>query len=131
MEIILVHWLIRKDKTEEFVSHWKDSMKVGAAKGFYREILTRPVSKPDPKFNTFSITDENYETYINIGFWESVEAFEDAIKQWFPTATEKRKKGRIKRTVELEDFEYKVRERIVLKHLHDRGGNLPKPNLSK
>ena len=37
MEIILVHWLIKPDKTEEFVEHWKSNMKIGKADGFYRE----------------------------------------------------------------------------------------------
>jgi heme-degrading monooxygenase HmoA len=129
MEIIMVHWLIRKDRTARFLRHWRKNMNVGKAKGFYREVLTKPVSKPDPKFNTFSITDENYVTYINIGFWESVEHFEAAIKKWFPRATQKRSRGKVKHSIELEDFEFKVRERVVLEHLDDRGANLPPATL--
>ena len=130
MEIILVHWLIRNDKREEFVNHWKYKMKVGKPKGFYREILTRPVSKPDPKYNTFSVTDKHYETFINIGIWDSVEDFEEAIKSFFPPASEQTEQGRTKQIIELEDFEYKLRERIVLKHIDDRGIALPDPSFN-
>jgi hypothetical protein len=88
MEIILVHWLVKLGKEKDFEDHWRASMSVEDAQGFYREILTKPVTKPDPKFNTFSITDPNYSTYINIGFWKSIEYFEKAIKKVFPKASE-------------------------------------------
>ena len=101
-------------------------MSVEDAQGFYREILTKPVTKPDPKFNTFSITDPNYSTYINIGFWKSIEYFEKAIQKVFPKASEtKDASGKTKQTIELEAFEFKIRERIVLKRIADRGGPLP------
>lgn len=129
MEIILVHWLIKPDKREEFEKHWRENMKIGKPDGFYREILTRPISKPDPKFNTFSVTDQNYETYINIGIWESVEHFDAAIKKYMPSAREEIGSGRKKQIIELEDFEFKMRERIVLKKLDDRGGDLPQSTL--
>jgi heme-degrading monooxygenase HmoA len=129
MEIILVHWLIKPGKSEQFEAHWKNNMQVGKAAGFYREILTKPVSKHDPKFNTFSITDKNYETYINIGIWESVDHFEAAIQRFFPSASEEDKGGKRKQITELEDFEFKIRERIVLQRVADRGGNLPAPTL--
>jgi hypothetical protein len=134
MEIILVHWLIKPEKTEEFVEHWKSNMKIGKVDGFYREILTRPIPKPDEKFNTFSITDRNYETFINIAIWETVEHFDDAIKKFYPnTVVENENSGnRRKQIIELEDFEYKMRERIVLKPIGDRAGvDLPVPTLSE
>ena len=106
-------------------------MSVEDAHGFYREILTRPITKPDPKFNTFSITDRNYSTYINIGLWESIEHFERAIQKVFPKASEKTDaSGKTKQTIELEAFEFKIRERIVLEPIADRGGQLPDASLS-
>ncbi len=134
MEIILVHWLIKPDKTKEFVDHWKSNMKIGKVDGFYREILTRPVTKPDEKFNTFSITDKNYETFINIAIWETVEHFDNAIKKFYPNAFTEQESvgGRRKQIIELEDFEYKMRERIVLEPLGDRAGiDFPDPTLSE
>jgi hypothetical protein len=126
MEIILVHWLVKTGREKDFEEHWRSSMSVEKAQGFYREIRTRQVTKPDSKFNTFSITDPNYSTYINIGFWESIEYFEKAIQKVFPRATEKKDaSGKTKQTVELEAFEFKIRERIVLQRIADRGGQLP------
>ena len=78
MNIILVHWLIKEGKQDEFVNHWKNVMQLGKPEGFYREILTTPESVPDPKYNTFSVTDRNYETFINVAIWESVEHFDKA-----------------------------------------------------
>jgi len=127
MEIILVHWLVKEDKAEEFEKHWKMMMNVEGKEGFYREILTKPVTKPDPKFNTFSITDPNYRTYINIGFWSSIEDFERAVQQTMPKASQATDpaSGRTKQSIELEAFEFKLRERIVLTPISERGGALP------
>lgn len=129
MEIILIHWLIKPEKREEFENHWRNVMTVGKPDGFYREILTRPISKPDPKFNTFSVTDKHYETYINIGIWESVDHFDAAIRKYIPNASVDTSSGKTKQVIELEDFEFKLRERIVLKKIDDRGGELPLPSL--
>ncbi len=127
MEIILVYWQVKEDKAEEFENHWKMMMNVEGKKGFYREILTKPVTKPDPKFNTFSITDRNYRTYINIGFWSSIEDFERAVQQTMPKAspTTDPQSGRTKQSIELEPFEFKLRERVVLTPIAERGGHLP------
>jgi len=127
MEIILVHWPIKEGKAEEFEKHWKMMMNVEGKEGFYREILTKPVPKPDPKFNTFSITDRNYHTYINIGFWRSIEDFERGVRETMPKTSQANdpEKRKIKQSIELEDFEFKLRERIVLAPIAERGGRLP------
>ena len=127
MEIILVHWLVKEDKAKEFEKHWKMMMNVEGKEGFYREILTEAVTKPDPKFNTFSITDRNYRTYINIGFWRSIEDFERAVQQTMPKASQATdpESRRTKQSIELEAFEFKLRERIVLTPISERGGALP------
>ena len=60
---------------------------------------------------------------------ESVEHFEEAIKEFFPKAYEEKKDGKVSQIIELEEFESKIRERIVLKRIADRGGHLPAPTL--
>lgn len=50
---------------EEFEKYWKTLMNVARKKGFYRGILTKPVTMSDAKFNTWSINDPNYRVYIN------------------------------------------------------------------
>jgi heme-degrading monooxygenase HmoA len=127
MVIILIYWQIKEEKAEEFEKYWKMLMNVETKKGFYREILTKPVTMSDPKFNTFSITDRNYRTYINIGFWNSIGDFERAVRETMPISSQVTDpaSGRIKQTIELEPFEFKVRERIVLTPVSERGGSLP------
>lgn len=127
MEIILIYWQIKKGQELAFERHWQMMMNVEGKKGFHREMLTRPVAKSDPKFNTWSITDPNYSTYINIGFWNSIEDFERAVQETMPKASQAidPASGRTKHTIELEPFEFKVRERIVLTPIFQRGGPLP------
>ncbi|HEY3975142.1 MAG TPA: hypothetical protein VGM18_19200 [Candidatus Sulfotelmatobacter sp.] len=127
MMIILVYWQIKEDRVEEFEKYWKTLMNVELKKGFYREILTKPVAMSDPKFNTFSITDRNYRTYVNIGFWSTVEDFERAVQETLPKASQTTDpaSGRTRQAIELEPFEFKLRERIVLTPIWERGGSLP------
>jgi hypothetical protein len=87
-------------------------MTIGQGSGLYREILTRIDVRPsNPKFHTFSVGDPFYSTYINIGMWESVEAFDLAVGKDIPEAGVVQKDGRQKYTIELEEFEFKLRKR--------------------
>jgi hypothetical protein len=53
----------------------------------FREILTKiDVGPANPKFHTFSLGDPFYSTFINIGMWESVEAFDRAVGKYIPEA---------------------------------------------
>jgi hypothetical protein len=83
MVVIMVHWLIKKgiENEEAFESMWR-RMTIEPNTGLYRELLTRPVSAEDPKFNTFSITDKGYTTYINIGIWKDVGSFDRAVGRY-------------------------------------------------
>ena len=104
MVVILVHWLIKTGMEEKFQSRWKQ-MSIGPESGLYREILTKvDVSPSNPKFHTFSVGDPFYSTFINIGMWESVEAFDFAVGKYIPEAEIVEKQGRQKYTIELEEF---------------------------
>jgi hypothetical protein len=130
MVIILVHWLIKKGSEKQFIAAWR-KMSIGRKSGLYREMLTtvEPIST-DPKFNTFSISDPNYITFINIGMWESLEAFDEAVGKYIPRAEAyEAEDGRRKITISLEEYEFKLRERVVLKKVFDRGGDLPPADL--
>ena len=126
MVIILVHWLIKKGSEEQFLAAWR-KMSVGRNSGLYRELLTSVEQiTTDPKFNTFSISDPNYTTFINIGLWESLEAFDEAVGKYIPeTEAYEAEDGRKKIMISLEEYEFKLRERTVLKKVFDRGGALP------
>jgi gamma-glutamylcyclotransferase len=92
--VILVHWLIKTGMEEKFTARWKQ-MTIGKESGLYREILTKIDVRPsNPKFHTFSVGDPFYSTFINIGMWESVEAFDRAVGKYIPEAEVVHKDGR-------------------------------------
>ena len=61
--------------------------------------------------------------------WESVEAFDRAVGKYIHEAEVVQKDGRQKFTIELEEFEFKLRERVILEVVSDRGGQLPEAAL--
>jgi hypothetical protein len=116
---------------EKFTARWKQ-MTIGKESGLFREILTKIDVRPsNPKFHTFSVGDPFYSTFINIGMWESVEAFDRAVGKYIPEAEIIQKDGRQKYTIELEEFEFKLRERVILEVVADRGGQLPEAALQE
>lgn len=137
MVIIMVHWLIKKGFENEsaFEDMWK-KMTIAPNSGLYREILTRPVEAQDPKFNTFSLTDTAYTTYVNIGIWKDLESFDAAVGQYIQPPERRCPlagpfQDREMLAVYRHDFEFKIRERIILKTIKDRKGDLefPPPDL--
>jgi hypothetical protein len=132
MIAILVHWSIKKGRESEFESRWHQ-MTVESGKGLYRELLTTIDETVDnPKFQTFSVADPHYTTYVNIGLWETVEHFDRAVGKYIPEAIEEiRPDGRTRYTIEVEGYEFRLRERVVLKIVSDRGGELPAAMLTQ
>ncbi len=131
MVVILVHWLIQQGKEEDFKNRWQQ-MTIKHGSGLYREILTELDKEPsNPKFHTFSLGDPFYSTFINVGMWESVDHFDKAVGKYIPEAQMFTEGGIRKYTIKLEEFEFKLRERIVLKIVSDRGGQLPDAQLKE
>jgi hypothetical protein len=132
MVIVLVHWLIKPGCEDAFKERWKQ-MTIDAGKGLYREFLTEPMISNDPKFNTFSITDCAYSTFINIGFWKSLDDFDRLVGKYIPDPMRIKdpKDLRQKDAVLLDGFEFKIREGIVLQKIRDRDGgdSLPPADL--
>jgi hypothetical protein len=130
MVAILVHWLIKKGCEAAFEARWNE-MRVESKSGLFREVLTnlRPPSSSElgdeERFHTFSIGDPYYATYINIGFWDSLESFDMAIGKYIPSARLIERDGKQVRQIELDEFEFKLRERVVLSVIGSRGGDLP------
>jgi hypothetical protein len=105
-------------------------MTIDIDEGLYREILTTPDKNTfDPKFQTFTIENPNYTTYINIGVWKSLAHFDKAMEKYFPKASIEEKNGKTVHTIEVEYFEFKIRERIVLRKVKDRGVALPESDI--
>ncbi len=129
MVVVLVHWLIKKGKEEDFKKHWYN-MTIDDNSGLYREILTEPDKNiHDTKFQTFSLENPNYTTFINIGIWKTLEHFDKAVGKYITNIITSKKKGKVIQQIELDDFEFKLRERIVLKTIKSRGVALPKADL--
>ena len=128
MVVILVHWLIRPGHEESFAERWR-AMTVDEHAGLHREILTRldksDTAQGNGKFHTFSVGDPFYSTYINIGIWQDLQSFDAAIGKYIPDVKIEEKGGRRVQTVEIEEFEFKLRERVVLEVIGSRGGELP------
>ena len=134
MVVIMVHWLIKRgvENEQAFKAMWQ-KMKVDPNTGLYREFLTKAEEAEDPKFNTFSLTDPAYITYINIGFWKDVESFDAAVGKYIaPPEPRKPLEGPLKDTEMLaiyrHKFEFKIRERIILSKVQDREGALTFPD---
>lgn len=127
MVVILVHWLIKPEKEPEFIKRWEE-MTVQSDSGLFREIFTTPETEiQNLKYHTFGLESPNYKTYINIGIWNSIEDFDKAIGKYIPEV--KAQNG--KQIIELEDFEFKLRERLVLKVIKTRGHELPPADIKE
>src|ERR1700722_1535901 len=130
MIVIMVHWLIKKgiENEEAFESMWR-KMTIEPNTGLYRELLTQPVEAENSKFNTFSITDKAYTTYINLGIWKDIQSFDAAVGRYIQ-APERRAplqgsyQDREMLALYQHDFEFKIRERVILKKILDRKGAL-------
>ena len=134
MVVVMVHWLIKRggENEEAFKALWR-KMAIDPNTGLYREFLTKAEEAEDPKFNTFSITDPAYVTYLNIGFWKDIESFDAAVGKYIAQLELRNPlEGPLKDTEMLAayryPFEFKVRERIILSKVLDRQGGLAFPD---
>lgn len=137
MVIVMVHWLIKPgyENEQAFREMWQE-MKIDPNTGLYREFLTKVEAAEDEKFNSFSITNPSYVTYINIGIWKDIKSFDEAVGKYI-AKPEIRKplegplKGEEMLAVYRHKFEFKVRERVILSKVQDRAGalELPKADL--
>ena len=126
MVVILIHWLIKTGCEATFIEFWENQMKIPRDTGLYREILTKVNGEvDDPKFHTFSVESPHYSTFINLGIWKTLDDFDKQVGEYIP----KTSIDGNKQTIELKDFEFKIRERVVLTVVSDRGIELPKAKL--
>ncbi len=124
MVIVVVRWYIKKGKETEFKNIWITEMEPKLKQGLFREFFSQPVDTPNEKYHTLDFESLHYTTFINVGIWENVKAFDDAIGSFIPDR-EKHKEKPNKELIEVFDFEFKLRERIVMNVVEDRVGNWP------
>ena len=113
--VVLVKWHIIKGQEPQFKEHWEVKMNEFKSDGLFREILSEVNDNIPEKFKIWQdLHSSEYSTFINVGIWESLESFDEAIKPFMP---------------KVNDFEYKPkpRERYVLTYVSDREGEFPLP----
>jgi len=74
----------------------------------------------------------NNTTYINIGIWKDLASFDAAVGKYIQAPERRKPLGGSFKDEEMlalyqHDFEFKIRERVILKKLLDRKGALELP----
>lgn len=88
----------------------------------------QPVDLPDTKYHTLDFESKHYTSYINVGVWRTVEDFDNAINTKIPGRRPLNDpKQANKDIIELFDFEFKLRERIVMNVEMVRAGDFTLP----
>jgi hypothetical protein len=129
MVIVIVKWYIIGGQDEKFKKTWVELMEPRIKTGLYREFFSKPIDSVDEKYHTLDLESKHYTTYINIGFWKDVEAFNEAIGN-FILGRKPHDKDPQKQFMEIFDFEYKLRERIVVTVEESRAGEWDLPPVS-
>ncbi len=125
MIIVLIHWKIKPEMVEDFLKFWKDTAVVTDRRGLVGEFLTEAHSTAEYPWVTWHLTgcEGKYRSFINVGYWDSAQEFQEQIGKYFETSTEMQK------------FEAERRVRTALKPkcwrmgdgnlpIHDSGGVL-------
>ena len=132
MVIVIVRWYIKAGQDEAFKTTWINEMVPRIKTGLFREFFSKPVDSVNEKYHTFDMESLHYTTYVNVGIWESVGSFDSAIGALIPNREKHCDPKKVnKELVEVFDFEFKLRERIVMTVEEDRNGDwaLPPPSL--
>jgi hypothetical protein len=135
MVIVIVRWYLKKGSEENFKNIWIDKMEPLIKTGLFREFFSTPIDIVNEKYHTLDVESMHYTTFINVGIWRDIRAFDDAIGSFIPNRDkpdlEKYPSKQDKELIEVFDFEFKLRERIVMTVEEDRTGNwqLPNPTL--
>ena len=111
MNIVIVKWTIKKENESDFLEYWK-SLSVNNTSGLFREFLSKV---GDDELNTWPFPTDKYCVYINVGIWESAEAFKREIGEYINRPPK--------------SFEAESRQRIILQSVSlDRGGKFILPS---
>ena len=84
MHLVLIHWkIIRTEQAvQDFLRYWSDVLTIPDRSGLFGEFLSRPM-KPEETglfHNGVALHDTPaYYSFINIGLWEDVSAFQEQI----------------------------------------------------
>jgi hypothetical protein len=126
--IVVVRWYIKQGQEEKFRATWIE-MDPKFKDGLFREFFSKPVNAPDEKYHTLDLESQHYSTFINIGVWKSLSDFDRAIGSMIPGRDKHPDFSKSnKELIEVFDFEFKLRERIVMDVETTRGGDWIPPS---
>lgn len=107
MIVVLIHWKIRPEPkmVKKFLKFWKETAVVSDRGGLVGEFLTEAHSTAEFSWITWQLNgcEGKYRSFVNVGYWKSVEEFHAQIGKHFETSTQ------------LKEFEAECRVRTVLK----------------
>jgi hypothetical protein len=122
MVVVIVRWYIKEGQDEKFKKKWQ-GMEPKSKEGLFREFFSKPIISAEEKYHTLDVESKHYTTYLNIGVWKELSDFENAIGSLIlgRFVNEKPEKKDVE-LIEIFDFEFKLRERIVMDVEKTRGG---------
>src|SRR5690348_14693743 len=129
MVIVIVRWYIKAGQDKKFKAKWQ-GMEPKSKEGLFREFFSKPTTSAEEKYHTLDIESKHYTTYINVGVWRELKDFENAIGSLILgryVHDKPEKKG--VQLLEIFDFEFKLRERIVMEVEKTRGGKWKLPSI--
>ena len=99
-----------KEQEDEFLEYWR-SLRIKNTSGLFREFLSKVGSNP---LNNWPFPTADYCVYINVGIWESAEAFKKEIEKYINRPAQ--------------PFEAEPRQRTILEAVSlDRAGQFVLP----
>jgi hypothetical protein len=89
MVIILILWHVRQGKEKAFIKAWKEEFYVNNRDKLIGEFLSKPVDAVEDRYKsltvaTFQNPTEPVTAYVNVGIWDSLDAFKSEIAQYIP-----------------------------------------------
>lgn len=117
MIVALVLWRIRAEARPNFLQMWREVFRVEDRGGLIGEFLSEPIDTDDPRLRTLDLAGIGSKTankliLVNVGFWETVEAFDEQVGRFMKSAD-----------ADKSDFEYEVRLRALLSPIAWRRGD--------
>lgn len=104
---VLIQWRIRPDdaSVEAFKDWWTTNARIADSSRLFGEFLCRPAPAESLPFrsNDLRAPDDSYRTFVNVGIWESLEAFHAQVGQYFRDDAEPL------------PFEFEMRRRTILR----------------
>jgi hypothetical protein len=84
--IALIHWRIKPDRVEEFLTHWREKNQIADRSGLIAEFLSDSLKPSDLPFITWHLDEQslgNFRSYVTVGIWADDEAFAEQVARYF------------------------------------------------